>query len=189
MSKVLAVVDIQTLFLACREEFGPLARVDYVKLKRLFSDNAQDIVHPVAYILASPYHDDKRFIRFLKKNGYFLMRKFAQLDMPKTLKEEDPTVKFKNRSWIDAMVWEAIKMLPEYDKVIIVSGNGNFCHVVDAAKKQGKKVTVISFKSSLQEQLSKLADEVVYLNKEHIFDAAEIQARDLKEQLLHEKVD
>lgn len=179
--KVLCIVDIQTLFLACREEWGPLARVDYVKLKKLFSDDPTDVVHPVAYILASPYHDDKRFVRFMKKNGYFLMRKFAQLDMPRSLQEEDPTVKFKNRSWIDAMVWEAIKMMPEYDKVIIVSGNGNFCHVVEAAKKTGKKVTVISFKSSLQEQLSKLADEVVYLDKQYIFDAAEIQARETKE--------
>jgi len=177
MSKVLAIVDIQTLFLACREEFGPLARVDYVKLKKAFSDDPADKVYPVAYILASPYHDDKRFVRFLKKNGYFLMRKFAQLDMPKTLKEDDPTVKFKNRSWIDSMVWEGIKMLPEYDKVIVVSGNGNFCHVIDAAKKQGKKTAVISFKSSLQEQLSKIADEVIYLGKEYIFDAAEIQAK------------
>src|SRR3974377_335711 len=153
MARNLAIVDIQTNFLACREEPGPLARVDYRKLKELFKENDTDIVDAAAYILASPFHDDRRFIRFLKKNGYCLMRKFAQLNMPTSTKE-DVEVKFKNRSWIENMVWESIKMLPKYDNIYIVSGNGQFCSVVNAAKAQGKKVTVISFRSSLQDQLS-----------------------------------
>lgn len=167
----LAIVDIQTLFLAAREEYGPLARVDYVKLKTLFKEQDSDIVDAVAYILASPYHDDRRFVRFLKKNDYCLMRKFAQLNTPMST-NEDRNIQFKNRSWIDAMVWEAIKMVPKYDHVYVVSGNGQFCSVVSAAKAQNKKVTVVSFRSSLQKQLADMADEVVYLDQEYIFDSS-----------------
>ncbi len=174
MARNLAICDIQTLFLAAREEYGPLARVDYVKLKTLFKEQDTDIVDAVAYILASPYHDDRRFVRFLKKNGYCLMRKFAQLNTPMSTNEEK-NIQFKNRSWIDAMVWEAIKMVPKYDHVYVVSGNGQFCSVVSAAKALGKKVTVVSFRSSLQKQLAELADEVVYLDQEYIFDSSAFQ--------------
>jgi uncharacterized LabA/DUF88 family protein len=88
---------------------------------------------------------------------------------------EEKNIQFKNRSWIDAMVWEAIKMVPKYDNVYIVSGNGQFISVVSAAKAQGKKVTVVSFRSSLQKQLADLADEVVYLDQEYIFDSSAFQ--------------
>jgi uncharacterized LabA/DUF88 family protein len=171
MSRNLAIVDIQTLFLAAREEYGPLARVDYVKLRHVFKEQDTDITDAVAYILASPYHDDRRFVRFLKKNGYCLMRKFAQLNTPMST-DEEKNVQFKNRSWIDAMVWEAIKMVPKYDHVYIVSGNGQFCSVASSAKSQGKKVTVVSFRSSLQKQLSEIADEVIYLDQAYIFDSS-----------------
>ena len=149
----LAIVDVQTLFLASREEYGPLARVDYVKLKTLFKKDNLDISHAVAYILASPYHDDRRFIRFLKKHGYILIRKFAQLDIPRSTSGEEQEIKFKNRSWIDSMVWESIKMIPRYDHIYIVSGNGQFCSVVDAAHKNHKTVSVVSFRGSLQKEL------------------------------------
>ena len=171
MSRNLAIVDIQTLFLAAREEYGPLARVDYVKLKTVFKEDDTDIVDPVAYILASPYHDDRRFLRFLKKHGYILMRKFAQLDISGAQASHTES-KLRNKSWIDSMVWESIKMVPKYDKIYIVSGNGQFCSVVEAAKRNGKKAIVASFRSSLQDQLSKLADQVIYLDQEYIFDSS-----------------
>ena len=163
----LVICDVQTLFLASREEYGPLARVDYVKLTELFKSNTTDLVDAVAYVLASPYHDDKRFIRFLKKNGYAVIKKYAQVIRAEDNEEE---VKLKNRSWIDSMVWESIKMAPRYDTITIISGNGLFCSVANAAKQQGKKVHVISFRSSLQEHLSSLADEVTYLDNNYLFD-------------------
>lgn len=168
----LGIVDIQTLFLASREEYGPLARVDYVKLRSLLKQDTLDITDAVAYILASPYHDDRRFIRFLKKHGYILIRKFAQLDIPRSTVTDEQEIKFKNRSWIDSMVWESIKMLPRYDHIYIVSGNGQFCTVVDAAHKNNKKVTVISFKGSLQKELAAMADNVVILDDKYIFDSS-----------------
>lgn len=171
----LAIVDVQTLFLASREEYGPLARIDYVKLRSLLKQDTLDITDAVAYILASPYHDDRRFIRFLKKHGYILIRKFAQLDIPRVASPANDTeesIKFKNRSWIDSMVWESIKMLPRYDHIYIVSGNGQFCTVVDAAHKNGKKVTVVSFKGSLQKELAAMADNLITLDDKYIFDSS-----------------
>lgn len=175
MSKrILASVDIQLLFLSAREEFGPLARVDFVKLFQLFKREPDSVVDAIAYVLASPIHDDRNFIRFLKKIGYITMRKATSLEKTETF---SATGKPKGKSWSDAMVWEALKIIPRYDELFIVSGNGSFCSVAKAAKDAGKKVIVASFRSSLQSQLAALADEVIYLDKEFIFDSSAFKTK------------
>ena len=176
MKKVIAIIDCQLLFLSAREEFGPLARLDYVKLKNIFHQDPEDKVDAIIYILASPYHTDNQFLKFLKKNNYIIMRKFAKVD----LKGEKKEILFKNKSWTDTMVWEAMKMLPNYDEIFVVSGNGAFCSVVNAAHDQSKKVTVVAFKNSLQETLKKLADNVIFLDKEYIFDSTRVQKSKLE---------
>jgi|ERR1035437_5000425 uncharacterized LabA/DUF88 family protein len=183
--RILASIDIQALFLSCREEYGPLARVDFVKLMALFSKNqgADTIVDPIAYILASPLHDDRNFVRFLKKLGYITMRKSAQIST-----QEDNQQKVKGKSWSDSMVWESLKIIDRYDEIFIVSGNGGFCSVAKAAKAAGKKVTVVSFQSSLQSQLSSLADEVIYIDKELIFDSSAFKAKRDAERAVNENV-
>jgi len=170
-SRVLAIIDIQNLFLSSREQFGPLARVDFVKLKDLFvSEHGEDvIVDKIAYVLSSPYHDGRDFSRFLKKQGYIVFNKMAQLT---TSPHDDNIHTTRSRSWSDNMVWEAMKILPNYDEIFIVSGNGGFCSVVRAAKNDNKKVTVVSFRSSLQAQLASEADKVVYLDKEYLYDSS-----------------
>lgn len=172
--RILASVDIQAMFLSCREEFGPLARVDFVKLMSLFKQDKEDVVDAIAYILASPIHDDRNFVRFLKKLGYITMRKAAQISKSEGV---DGQQKIKGKSWSDSMVWESLKIMDRYDELFIVSGNGSFCSVAKAAKDAGKKVTVISFQSSLQSQLSSIADKVIYIDKELIFDSSAFKAK------------
>ena len=43
MSSILTVVDIQQNFLASRREYGPLARLDFVKLYEKFKKSTEDI--------------------------------------------------------------------------------------------------------------------------------------------------
>lgn len=170
MSRSLVIVDVQSLFLGAREYAGILARMDYVRLKDLFKELEGDttIIDKVAYILASPLHDDRRFIQFLKKNNYITIRKPAQLN--RIGNGDEPAL--KSQSWADAMVWEAIKMLPKYDSIIIVSGNGQFNSVLSAAKQNNKRTTVVSFKASLQSTLSSSADKVVILDSKYIYDSS-----------------
>lgn len=179
--KTLVIVDIQNLFLASRKVFGPLARIDYVKLKELFKDTPEDTVDAIAYILASPYHDDKKFLKFLKKHDYILFRKFAKLANTNDTNEYS-NVQFKNRSWTNHMVWESIKMLPNYQKLVIVSGNGAFCSVIEAAKVSNKPTKVVSFDGTLQSELATLANSVVLLDKAYIFDSASIKSKYTEEE-------
>jgi len=182
MPKALAIIDVQTLFLSARAEYGPQARMDYVKLSNFLKEqDASDELEKVAYILASPFHDDHKFVQFLKNNNYTIMRKFAEVVKKPVNETENEGFQFKNRSWAGSMAWDILTTLPFYDKLYIVSGNGLFCPVVAAAKASGKKVTVLSFTSSLQKELEKSADQVIYLDSTFLFDAEEVKARQSKE--------
>lgn len=174
--KALAIIDVQTLFLTARSEYGPSARMDYVKLSKFLKDLDPTLtVDMAAYILASPMHDDSKFIKFLKNNGYIVMRKFAELK--KNSDVENGNLEFKNSSWAGSMAWDVLTTLPYYDTVYIVSGNGSFCPIVSACHAAGKPVTVLSFVSSLQKELGKLADKVIYLDGTFLFNAEAIKAK------------
>ena len=80
------------------------------------------------------------------------------------------------------MVWESIKMLPNYQKLVIVSGNGAFCSVIEAAKASNKPTKVVSFDGTLQSELATLANSVVLLDKAYIFDSASIKSKYTEEE-------
>lgn len=184
MNRNLAIIDVQNLFLSSREQFGSLARVDYVRLKKLFDTDPDVIVDRIAYVLSSPYHDGRDFSRFLKKQGYAVFSKPAQL----TTNVQDDTIQTtRNKTWADLMVWEALKLLPAFNHIFIVSGNGNFCSVVRAAKSAGKKTTVVSFRNSLQAQLASEADEVVYLDKDFLYDSASFAKKREQEEEIYKQ--
>lgn len=165
--KALVIVDVQTLFLSARSDYGPQARVDYMKLSETINEMYKGAeVTKLAYILASPLHDDKKFINFLKKLGFVIMRKFAEID---NTQDTEEGIQFKNRSWAGAMAWDTLSTLPYYDKICIISGNGLFCPVVDSARLSGKHVTVMSFPTVLQKELAKKADAVIYLTDNDLF--------------------
>lgn len=176
--KKLVLVDVQQLFLSARSEHGVFAKVDYVKLKALFSSNPDDDVMLIAYVLGSPYHDDKKFTRFLKNNGYFVMKKVAQVDLTKN---DEGRMTFKEGSWSTFMVLDSFSLITKYDEVHIVSGNGQFCRVVSLAHKLNKKAFVISFKSSLQDELAASADGVIILDKSYIYDPTAVLPKVISE--------
>ena len=172
MRRVLAVIDVQRLFLASRTEYGPLARVDYVALKKLFNpENDPDvIVDAIAYVIVSPQHEDYRFIRFLKKHSYKVMRQFASIDQSSTV--NDTGLKIVPKSWTGKMVKDlhSIVLENKYDEYFIVSGSGGFISAVHAIQAQHKPVTVVSFRSSLHQKMAELADVTVVLDNAVLYD-------------------
>mgnify|MGYP006279750077 FL=1 len=50
-----------------------------------------------------------------------------------------------------------------YDSAVIVSGDGDYCALVELVKSKGKKVTVLSFACCLANTLSEVADQVLLI--------------------------
>jgi uncharacterized LabA/DUF88 family protein len=172
--KNLAIIDIQQLFLAARDEYGPLARVDFVKLRQLFKQDPADVVDAIAYVIVSPKHEDAAFVRFLKKCGYRVFKKYAEVDYKQTVEPYDQSsVRIIPKSWTYRMVKElhAFVLGMNYDHYYIVSGSNQFISSIKAIHEAGKKVTIVAFRSSLAPDFKKTgADEYIFLDKEHLYD-------------------
>lgn len=54
-----------------------------------------------------------------------------------------------------------------YDIAVIVSGDGDYVALIELVKSKGKKVWVVSFKSSLSDKLRKCADKVLVIDNMH----------------------
>ena len=167
--RILAVVDVQQLFLSCRDEYGPLARVDYAKLYQSFVTEPGDVVDAVAYVVVSPKHEDAKFLRFLKKQGYRTFRMYAGIDQPYA----SGNIKIIPRNWTYRMTKELISWSAgtNYDYFYIVSGSNQFIGPIKAIHAAGKKCTVMSFRSSLPPDYSKSgADDYVLLDQTFLYD-------------------
>lgn len=175
MSRVLAVVDIQQLFLAARDEYGPLARVDYVKLRKLFKQDENDVVDAIAYMVVSPKHEDVKFVRFLKKCGYRVFRLYAKVENADRYGDGLSNVRVIPRTWTFKMVKELHAFVNDanrqYDKFYIVSGSNQFVSPINAIHANNKKVSVVAFKSSLSSDFKKTgADEYIILDRDYLYD-------------------
>jgi hypothetical protein len=172
MSKILAVVDVQQLFLAARDEFGALARVDYVKLMNSFRKSPADVIDAIAYIVVSPNHEDTKFIRFLKKCGYRTFRLPAGLEQNyhEGVLESTRIIprNCTHRMTKEVQVWAAGT---NYEHFIIVSGSNAFIGPIKAIHASGKTCTVMSFRSSLSPDFAKLgADDYVMMDDTFLYD-------------------
>lgn len=184
MSRVLAVIDIQQLFLAARDEYGPLARVDYVKLRQLFKQDENDVVDAIAYMVVSPKHEDGKFVRFLKKCGYRVFRLYAKVESGDRYDGGLSNVRVIPRTWTFKMVKELHAFVNDenrpYDKFYIVSGSNQFTSTINAIHEKGKKVTVVAFRSSLSNDYTKTgADEYILLNKDYLYDENLYRQKDI----------
>lgn len=172
MRRILAVVDVQQLFLSCRDEYGPLARVDYAKLFKSFMTEPGDVVDAVAYVVVSPKHEDAKFLRFLKKQGYRTFRLYAGIDQNNRGGELSNT-RIIPRNWTYRMTKELMAWAvgTNYDYFYIVSGSNQFIGPIKAIHSTGKKCTVMSFRSSLPPDFTKSgADDYIFLDTNYLYD-------------------
>ncbi|QKQ73466.1 NYN domain-containing protein [Nostoc sp. TCL240-02] len=105
----------------------------------------------------SPMNDgQRRFIDYLKYQRYEV------IGLPISARPDSKT--FKTVGDDVKIAVDMIREVKKGDDVILVSGDGDFIPVVEEIQCRGVKVTVVAKKSMLSEQLSKIADEVIYLD-------------------------
>lgn len=159
-SNAIAVIDTQQLFLAARREYGPFARIDYVKLKEKIEELAAGDVRIVAYVLMSPLHNADKFIGFLKQHGIAVFRKPAS---------RNETGEIEEPNWTSTIVLQISSLMSQYKHLILVSGSGGFFSLIELANKTGKKTTVVSFKSTLNTKIKDMSNVVILLNDDYLF--------------------
>ncbi|MDO8664040.1 MAG: NYN domain-containing protein [Candidatus Liptonbacteria bacterium] len=148
-------IDVQNLYHSAKNLYH--GRVNYKELiKHLVA--GRQLIRAVAYVVKSETAPgEAAFFEALEKEGLELRSKDLQI-YPDGTKKAD---------WDVGMAVDAIRMAPFLDSVILVTGDGDFCPLVDYLKwGVGRLVEVAAFRRSASGKIQESADR--FINMEEI---------------------
>jgi uncharacterized LabA/DUF88 family protein len=151
--------DVQNLYHSAKNLYH--GRVNYPELIRYLVAGRQ-LIRSMAYVVKSDTGTEGQkgkvptgeaaFFEALEKSGLELRCKDLQV-YPDGLKKAD---------WDVGMAVDAIRMSQFLDVVILVTGDGDFCPLVDYLKwGQGRYVEVAAFEGSASSKLQEAADRFI----------------------------
>src|SRR5829696_6961546 len=138
-------VDVSNLFYSAKSAG---VEVNYCRLLE-YAVGGRDLIRACAYTGVDPDNpNQRRFIDFLKANGYKVISKDIH-------KYEGGRIKAN----LDIEMAVDIMLLSEnLDVVVIVSGDGDFVRLVEAVQLKGVRCEIISFGISTSNELIEAAD-------------------------------
>ncbi|MBM3234735.1 NYN domain-containing protein [Candidatus Poribacteria bacterium] len=139
-------VDVQNMFYAAKDRYN--ARLDYIKLLDMIVGDRM-VVAATAYVVQMPEVDQTAFISFLEHNGYYVKSKELRMRLDGSAKGD----------WDMGIAIDIISMLDDLDVVILASGDGDFCALVEMVKEKGCRVEVVAFPHNTSVDLQQAADE------------------------------
>jgi uncharacterized LabA/DUF88 family protein len=163
--KVGVFFDMSNLYFAARD-MG--IRIDYARLLD-FLLNHRRLHRAYAYLGVGPDDESHGFITWLSRNGFRVKTKPLR-------RYEDGTTKAN----LDMeLAIDLLTQAPHVDVAIIVSGDGDFARLVDAAQAQGLRVEVAATPRQASSELIDVADKFIDLEANaRIFARAELPPRE-----------
>lgn len=112
------------------------------------------LVRAMAYVVTTESGEERNFLEALGKIGIEIITKDLQIFGGGA----------KKADWDVGLAIDAVKLAPRLDAVVIVSGDGDFCPLVEYLKiRNGNQVEVISFGKSTSGKLREMADDFLDL--------------------------
>lgn len=151
--RVAVFIDVQNLYHSAKNLYN--ARVDFSKVvERAVSK--RNIIRAFAYVIKTKSGEEKSFFEALTNLGIEIRVKELQ----------EFWGGFKKGDWDVGIAVDAIRMSPEMDAIVLVTGDGDFVPLVDYLKNQGKRVEIIAFERSASAKLKEAADEFINLEED-----------------------
>jgi uncharacterized LabA/DUF88 family protein len=145
-------IDAQNLFYAARRKGDQ--RVDFEKIWEYFHlRESEFLTDAVIYMVRSPDFDTEAFEAKLKGLGYTLRIKRAV----KVMRGKKPPI-YRNTNHDLNIAVEAIDRINSYDKLILMSGDGDFTELCGYLKNRGKQIEIWSFRDCYNMELDRYAD-------------------------------
>ena len=131
--------------------------VDYNALRVELSQNATATTFKYYTGVHSPMSEgQKRFVCYLQGLRYEV------IGLPILPRHHSNT--FKTVGDDVKIVVDMLGEVKQQDKVILVSGDGDFIPAISEIQRRGAKVTVVAKKNMLSQQLPEIADDVIFLD-------------------------
>ncbi len=150
--RVSIFIDVQNLYHSAKNLHN--ARVDFKKVVEL-AVSKRNIIRAFAYVIRTKGGEEQSFFDALTNLGIEIRDKELQ-EFHGGMKKGD---------WDVGLTVDAIRMSPEMDAIVLITGDGDFIPLVEYLKNQGKRVEVMAFERSASSKLKEVADEFIDLGE------------------------
>ncbi len=145
-------IDAQNLYHSGRNLYH--SKVNFGAIVKEALDGRK-LVRAVAYVIATESGEETGFFEALEKMGIETKVKDLQIFSSGA----------KKADWDVGMAIDAVKLSPKLDAVILITGDGDFCPLVEYLQmNQGCQVEVVSFGKSTSAKLIEVSDHFMDLD-------------------------
>lgn len=145
-------IDTQNLYHSGRNLYRSKVNFGAI-IKEAIEDRR--LVRAIAYVIATESGEENAFFEALGKMGIETKVKDLQIFSSGA----------KKADWDVGMAIDAVKLAPKLDAVILVTGDGDFCPLVEYLQvNEGCQVEVVSFGKSTSAKLIEIADHFTDLD-------------------------
>ncbi|MBS3816725.1 MAG: NYN domain-containing protein [Candidatus Thermoplasmatota archaeon] len=145
-------VDVQNMYYSARNVYSN--KVDFESLLKKAQQNRK-VTRAVAYAIESETPDEANFFDLLEEIGFEVKKK--------PLKEYYGGA--KKGDWDMGIAIDALKMSDKLDVVVLVTGDGDFTHLVHHLKASGVRVEVMAFEESASKELKEAANNFLDMSE------------------------
>ncbi len=146
-------IDTQNLYHCAKNLYR--ARVNFGAIMK-DAVAGRTLVRAMAYVVTTESGEERNFLEALGKIGIEIITKDLQIFGGGA----------KKADWDVGLAIDAVKLAPRLDAVILVSGDGDFCPLVQYLQiNNGNQVEVISFGKSTSGKLREMADDFLDLSE------------------------
>jgi len=144
-------VDVQNMYYAARQLN---ARLDFGALMTAATRDRR-LIRAYAYVVQNRDIDQSSFLAMLQQRNYEVRRKDLKIRHDGSSKGD----------WDMEMALDMLRLAPNLDVVVLVSGDGDFVSLVAQIKTLGPRVEVYSFTGSTAKELIEAADRHVPIDE------------------------
>ncbi|HRY60390.1 MAG TPA: NYN domain-containing protein [Patescibacteria group bacterium] len=148
--RVAVFVDIQNMYYTARHLYQSKVNFGAI-LKEAVGE--RKLIRAIAYAVKASMPEEGSFFDALGKSGFEVKTKDLQIFGDGT----------KKADWDVGLAMDVIKMAPNIDVVILVSGDGDYIPLVEYLQNHGKIVEVVAFGRSSSQNLINRADDFLDL--------------------------
>ncbi|MDD4995110.1 MAG: NYN domain-containing protein [Patescibacteria group bacterium] len=146
-------IDVQNLYYSARNLFG--AKVNFGNIVTT-AVGGRKLIRAIAYVVSTPSGEEKPFFEALYHLGIETREKELQEFFGGA----------KKADWDVGLAVDAIRIAELLDVVVLVSGDGDYCPLVEYLKGRGRQVEIAAFGETTSSRLKEMADEFIDLSKD-----------------------
>jgi uncharacterized LabA/DUF88 family protein len=150
--RVAVLIDAQNMYHSARNIYG--ARVNFKEILKT-AVAGRKLIRAIAYVIRTETGEEKTFFEALTGMGIETEVKDLQVFYG-GLKKAD---------WDVGLTIDAVKLAPQLDALVLVTGDGDFLPLVEYLKGQGRQIEVIAFGKSASSKLIEVVDDFTDLSK------------------------